>query len=409
MISASPAPEDREALEWLYGTQLFGMKLGLENTRRLLDAIELPARRQRFIHIAGTNGKGSTCAFMHSILRASGIRAGLFTSPHLIEFGERIRDDARMISHEEIAAGIGRIRALVSDWEPHPTFFEIALALALDWFRARELPWVVLETGLGGRLDATNAITPAVSVITPIGMDHMQILGSTLAEIAAEKAGIIKPGVPVVCAPQEPDAMEVIVRVAKEKHAPLTVVTEPASGKLGLAGPHQAWNAALAVAAVRLMGLDVSDEQIASGLRETVWPARFQRLDARTFLDGAHNEPAAQALAEAWRHEFGGEKATIILGASTGKDTAATLRALAPVAARWIFTGFDSPRTLAPGIAREMLAAPHETHIALDITEALAFATRFSERKLITGSLYFAGEVLARHEARIESRERSDQ
>ena len=179
---------EKAALDWLYGTQLFGMKLGLENTRKLLTALDLPASGQRIIHVAGTNGKGSVCTFMHTIMKEAGINAGLFTSPHLIQFRERIRDADRLISAIELCAGITMIRELTLDWDPHPTFFEIALAIALDWYRQRELPWVILETGMGGRLDATNAISPAVSVITPIGFDHMQSLGHTLSAIAGRTA-----------------------------------------------------------------------------------------------------------------------------------------------------------------------------------------------------------------------------
>ncbi|MBL9133371.1 MAG: hypothetical protein JNG86_19325, partial [Verrucomicrobiaceae bacterium] len=210
------------ALDWLYGTQLFGIKLGLESVRRLLDELGLPRPGQKFIHVAGTNGKGSTCAFLHSILKEAGINAGLFTSPHLVQFGERIRDTRRCISEDEIEAGLTRIRNHVRGWEPHPTFFEITFVLALDWFARHDIEWIVLETGMGGRLDATNAVTPVVSVITPIGWDHMQFLGDTLEKIAAEKAGIIKPRVPIVTQTQSSEALEVIRQAAHEQGAPLT-------------------------------------------------------------------------------------------------------------------------------------------------------------------------------------------
>lgn len=393
---------EKAALDWLYGTQLFGMKLGLENTRKLLTALELPAQSQRVIHVAGTNGKGSVCTFMHTILKEAGVNAGLFTSPHLIQFRERIRDAERLISSAELCAGITMIRELTLDWEPHPTFFEIALAIALDWYRQRDLPWVILETGMGGRLDATNALTPVVSVITSIGFDHMQSLGNTLAEIAGEKAGIIKPGVPVVSAPQEPEAMEVIQRVAAERGSPLTVVDAPLACLLGLAGPHQGWNAAVAVAALRATGFDLPEAVIHEGLRKTEWPARFQRLEERTILDGAHNEPAAKVLVAAWRQQYGDEKATIILGSSTGKDTSAVLQELRPIAKRWILTGFRSHRAVPTTAVREKLTQLEpdaEVHEAARIADALEIAERFSERRLITGSLYFAGEVLAHRHA----------
>jgi dihydrofolate synthase / folylpolyglutamate synthase len=396
-VNPSNAASEKAALDWLYGTQFFGMKLGLENTRKLLDALDLPSPQHRFIHVAGTNGKGSVCAFIHSILRQGGMEAGLFTSPHLIQFRERIQDTRGTITPQEICAGIGRIRSLTEAWTPHPTFFEITLALALDWYRQRSLPWVILETGLGGRLDATNVVTPAVSVITPIGLDHMAILGETLALIAAEKAGIIKPGIPVVTAPQHPEAMAVLRKVADERGSPLTVVDEPCQLPLGLIGEHQAWNAALAVAALKVTGIQISDDHIAEGLRLTQWPARFQQLDPRTTLDGAHNAHAADVLVKAWRHEFGSEKATLIFGASSGKDTSAILRILAPIAQRWIFTGFRSPRSLSPEEVAALVPEDAEKRITSDIDAALEIAAAFPERRLITGSLYFAGEVLAHH------------
>lgn len=404
---------EKAALDWLYGTQLFGMKLGLENTRRLLTALNLPARSQRVIHVAGTNGKGSVCTFMHTIMKEAGIHAGLFTSPHLIQFRERIRDSERLISSSELCAGITMIRELTLDWDPHPTFFEIALAIALDWYRQRELPWVILETGMGGRLDATNALTPAVSVITPIGFDHMQSLGHTLAAIAGEKAGIIKPGVPVVSAPQEPKALEVIQKIAAERDSPLTVIDAPLTCPLGLTGAHQGWNAAVAIAALRAAGFEFSDEVIREGLRKTEWPARFQRLDDHTILDGAHNAHAAKVLVEAWRQQFGDEKATVILGSSTGKDTAALLQELLPIAKRWILTGFRSHRAVPTATVATQLAElstteqPAEMLEAKDITDALEQSARYPERRLITGSLYFAGEVLAHRHSVVQ--EVSDQ
>ncbi|MBX7208938.1 MAG: bifunctional folylpolyglutamate synthase/dihydrofolate synthase [Verrucomicrobiaceae bacterium] len=393
---------EKDALDWLYGTQLYGMKLGLENMWKLLAALNVPPGGQRIIHVAGTNGKGSTCSFMHAMLKEAGVNAGLFTSPHLIEFRERIRDAERLISPAELCAGITMIRELTLDWDPHPTFFEIALGIAMDWYRKRGLSWVILETGMGGRLDATNALTPAVSVITPIGFDHMQSLGHTLAAIAGEKAGIIKPGVPVVSAPQEPEAMEVIRRVAAGLGSALTVVDAPLPCPLGLVGGHQGWNAAVAVAALRAAGFDFTDAVIREGLRKTEWPARFQRLDERTILDGAHNGHAARVLVAAWRQQFGGEKATIILGSSTGKDTSAVLQELRPIAKRWILTGFRSHRAVPTASVHGKLVQIDpgaEVHEATAIAGALAIAERFPERRLITGSLYFAGEVLAHRHA----------
>lgn len=401
----------KQEIEWLYSTQFYGIKLGLDNVQRLLRELGLPAAGQRFIHVAGTNGKGSTCAFMHSILKAEGINAGLFTSPHLIQFGERIRDAGRMIAPEEIAAGVVRLRERVAGWDPHPTFFELTLALALEWFAQRGNPWVVLETGLGGRLDATNAITPAVSVITPIGWDHMDMLGDTLAKIAAEKAGIIKPGVPVVTMRLEAEALEVIERVAAARGSPLTIVDVPWTGETGLAGPHQQWNAAMAVAALRAAGCDFDDEVIVRGLRELQWPARFQKVGG-CIIDGAHNIDAARVLAQTWREQFPHEQAEIIFGAVAGKDVAAVLRELSPIAACWHFTGFESPRALTPEALREMWNGLGLEDRALTtharVVDALK-AVKPEARALIAGSLYLAGEALALMENKAAEFERSAQ
>lgn len=387
------------ALEWLYGTQLFGIKLGLGNVNRMLRELGLPRTGQKFIHVAGTNGKGSTCAFMHAILRQAGRTAGLFTSPHLIHFGERIRDTERLISEQEIEAGITRIRAQVQGWDPHPTFFEITFVLALDWFARREVEWVVLETGMGGRLDATNAIMPAASVITPIGLDHMQFLGGTLEKIAAEKAGIIKPGVPVVTQTQVEEVLQVIRLAAGKQNAPLIVIDRPCELPLGLAGPHQQWNAALALAALEAAGLHLPAEILERGLRQVEWPARFQKLRPGLILDGAHNVDSARALAAAWREHFPGQRATVVFGAVEGKDIAAVFRELAPIVGTWHLTRFDSPRSLSADWLGHCLrgAAPGTAaiHTHASLTEALE-AIRDCSPALITGSLYLAGEVLAR-------------
>lgn len=390
------------ALDWLYGTQLFGIKLGLENVEKLLAAMSLPAQGMKFIHVAGTNGKGSTCAFMHAILREAGVSAGLFTSPHLIRFNERIRDAEREITDEEIEAGLAQIRTLVADWDPHPTFFEITLALALDWFRQRGSEWVILETGLGGRLDATNAITPEISVLTRIGMDHVEQLGDTLAKIAAEKAGIIKPGVPVVTAPQDAEALKVIRDRARAQKSDLALVEEPLSHvRLGLMGPHQAWNAAVALEALRELDIRVPAVILESALQKVHWAGRFHHLeDGRFIVDGAHNGDGALALAWTWKTEFPNEKATIIFGGATGKDHVEIMWPLAEVAARWILTPFNSPRSVPAGELTEALLEADEEGAewaeATSLDDACALARQHPERILVTGSLFLVGEFLSK-------------
>ncbi len=396
------ATNEKTSLDWLYSTQLFGIKLGLDNTRHLLGELELPMPEQKFIHVAGTNGKGSVCAFIHSLMKAAEVNAGLFTSPHLIQFRERIRDNERMISPRELTEGLESLRKRVSAWDPHPTFFELTYALALNWYRQRQSPWVILETGMGGRLDATNTIQPAVTVISSISLDHQNILGDTLREIATEKAGIIKPGVPVITIKQVPEVMDVISRVARERGAPLSILTTPMRGyQLGLAGQHQLWNAALAVAAMKAAGFKLTEPILRHGLKNVHWPARFERLDKdeRLILDGAHNIDGAQALVRTWQQHYPGEKATLIFGAASSKDVRAIIHALQPIAARWHFTHFQSPRAAPPEQLREAQASlfgqAMETHVHTTVPAAIAAAKKTQERVLITGSLYLAGEVLA--------------
>ena len=379
-------------LEWLYGTQLFGIKLGLENMRRLIELIGLPGKAQRIIHVAGTNGKGSTCAMLDAVSRAGFHATGLFTSPHLIHFTERIRINGEPIPEVEAARRLRIIREKVSGWDPHPTFFEITTALALWWFRDAGAQVLVLEAGLGGRLDATNVLTPRVSVITAIGLDHTQWLGDTLGKIALEKAGIIKPGVPVVTAPQDPEAMAVIERVAYERGAPLTRVESPWQGPVSLAGSHQRWNAAVALAAMDAAGLAAP----AGALAQVEWPGRMQRLggDGRVVLDGAHNPHGAKALVVAWREIFGDEKPVIIFGAVACKDHAEMLSILSGLAARLILTTVDSPRAVP---ASELAAAAPEAMMTATLEEALAGVPRGGGHPpvLICGSLYLVGQALA--------------
>ena len=404
-----------DALEWLYGTQLFGVKLGLEGMRRLADALGLAlegSAAPRFLHVAGTNGKGSTCALLESVCRAAGRRTGLYTSPHLVSLRERFRIDGALISEVELADALHRIRRLVSDWEPHPTFFEIVTALGLEWFERKGADWVVLETGMGGRLDATNVVTPVVSVLTPVGLDHQQYLGTGLAQIAAEKAGILKAGVPAVSAPQSPEVLEVFARVAKEKGAPLRVIAEPwGGGPVGLAGGVQRWNAALAVAALEAAELKPGAKALRDGFAQVQWPGRFQRLSADLVVDGAHNPAAASALVETWREEYPGEKASLIFGALQDKDAGEVLRILAPITSALTFVPVQSPRSFSVCQLRQLAAgafrleggtqAP-EIFEAASVVSALARGSK--GRRLVAGSLYLVGEVLALHTGAAQER-----
>ena len=401
----------RQALAWLYGLQRFGIKLGLENIRRLLDeccsgvCVKRPALTAagaftfKVIHVAGTNGKGSVCAIIDSICRAQGYRTGLFISPHLVTFRERIRVNSEMISEGAAADGLTMIRSLTADWDPHPTFFEVTTALALKHFGEAKIDIAVLETGLGGRLDATNAVQSDVSVITPIGLDHEKWLGRTLAEIAAEKAGIIKPGVPVVFAPQRPQAEQVIRARAAECGSPVQFVGETYhSSPVALRGEYQKQNAAVAIAAIHAANMEVGEKAIVRGLAAVEWPARFQKWDERTIIDGAHNPGAARILAQTWREVFGDQKATLVLAVLSDKDLRGICEALAPIAESVLLPKILSERAAAPEELAKMFSiiTPSRPHsITQTIADALMLARAQPNPILITGSLHFAGEVLA--------------
>ena len=400
----------KQALAWLYGLQRFGIKLGLENTQRLIAELSRKGDLQiahgleaaapwKVIHVAGTNGKGSVCAMIDSILRAQGCRTGLFTSPHLVTFRERIRANGEMISEDAVASGLTAIRVLIADWNPHPTFFEVATALALKHFAETKIDFVILETGLGGRLDATNAIQSNVSVVTQIDFDHERWLGKTLPEIAAEKAGIIKPRVPIVSAAQRPEAEEVIRARATECEAPIEFVAASYDETpIALAGSHQKQNAALAIAALGAAKIDIDKSATARGLANVDWPARFQRWDEGTVIDGAHNPAATRALAETWREIFGDRRATLILAILSDKNLREICEALAPISESVLLPKIRSERAADPQDLADTLSNITPS-LPCSIIPSVARALELGRAKpnpiLIAGSLHFAGEALA--------------
>ncbi len=401
----------KQALAWLYGLERFGIKLGLENIRRLLGELSRSGGFQasaggmeialpcRVVHVAGTNGKGSVCAMIDSVCRAQGHRTGLFISPHLVTFRERIRVNGELISQDAVTDGLATIRDLIRTWDPHPTFFEVTTALALKHFCETKIDVVVLETGLGGRLDATNAIPSDVSVITPVDFDHETWLGNTLADIAHEKAGIIKAGVPVISALQQPEADKVIRSRAAECDAPLQFVNEGYNrSPVPLRGRHQKNNAATAIAAIQAANIHVDEDAIVRGLASIEWPARFQKWDERTVIDGAHNPSAARVLARTWREVFGDRKATLVLAVLADKDFRSICEALAPIAGSIILPKIRSERAVVPEELAKIvsnIAPALPCSITPTAGDALMLARADPNPILITGSLHFAGEVLA--------------
>lgn len=388
----------REAIDWLFSTQMFGIKLGLDGPRRLLrEYLAHPDHGVKVIHVAGTNGKGSTCAMIDSIARATGTRSGLFTSPHLIDYRERIQVNGEQIPEEQCAAMLSALRGICEGLDTHPTFFEITLAVAMRWFREQRCELIVLETGMGGRLDATTAVPADVCVITPVGMDHQQWLGNTLAAIALEKAGILVEGKPAISSPQEPEAREVLEKEANQRRSPLKFITEPLLGySTAIAGEHQLWNAALAVEALHHAGVPLNPDIIREGLGRVIWPGRFERIRPDLVLDGAHNPHAAAVLAKTWRQQLPGVKPSLIFGAVASKDVAGVLEHLAPLAQRILFCPVDSPRAMDVSELAGALPADapdHELHC--DLPAALEAAARHPQPVLVAGSLYLIGQARA--------------
>ena len=401
----------QEAIHFLYELRWFGTKFGLANVRRLALLAGNPQDRLNFIHVAGTNGKGSTCAILESIYRQAGKRVGLFTSPHLVSFGERIQVNRQPLSEAEVVQLVTDIKPLLAQFTPeeHPTFFEVVTVMALLHFAAQACELVIWETGLGGRLDATNIVNPLVSVITNIQYDHQKYLGETLPSIAAEKAGIIKPGIPVVTGTDCPEALEVITATARQQNSALTVVTPDEAHKspldsvqFPLLGEHQKRNAALALAVVKVLTsrIPVREALVRSGLESVDWPGRLQLVTlpsgGKILLDGAHNVGGAETLAAALRQYFPGAKPAFVLGILRDKDWSHMCEILAPLASRILLVPVHSERTAEPhGLAQVCLRAnPHaqvSEHNSLQ--EALASVTH-DPFVAIAGSLYLIGEAM---------------
>jgi len=418
-----------ETIDYLYGIRLFGQKLGLETMQYLLRLMGDPQRSLRFIHIAGTNGKGSVAAMLHAVLSKAGYRTGLYTSPHLVSFCERFQIDGQPIAEADVVRLVEQLRPFLETVATHPefhapTFFEAVTAMALQHFYEQKVDVVVWETGLGGRLDATNVVTPLASVVTNIAFDHTQYLGETLSEITGEKCGIVKPGVPVVTAATSEEVLRVIRGTTIAQGCPLTIVgqdvhatrlSEDEQGQrveltgtrqnygpvtIPLLGGHQTINCATAIAALEASGLPVTPQRVCEGLLQTTWPGRFQIVnrDPTVVLDGAHNAAAAERLAATLRERCAGQKLTLILGVLRDKNYDQMCQILAPLAERILCVPVKSERTCDPDqLARWCMAANPRLKItvAKSLTEAYAQArNEKAEAIVITGSLFLVGEAL---------------
>ena len=404
-----------DSVRFLYalGNEIKTAKLGLDRITAVLDALGRPQDRVRSVHVAGTNGKGSTCAMIESGLRAAGRRTGLFTSPHLAEPTERIQIDGRPISAARFTAAFAQVHAAVERvLDMHTTYFETVTAMALVLFAEERVDTAVIEVGLGGRLDATNVITPELSVITPVDFDHEQYLGRSLEAIAGEKAGILKPGVPAVFANQRPEAARVLHERAAELGCKVTRTPQATEVELDarssrfragqlritcpLAGEHQVQNAATAAAALNEIG--VADAAIESGIANVRWPGRLEHVRANPdiILDGAHNPAGARALAAYIDRFYRDRPVRLIFGAMRDKAIDEISGILFPRARQVILTAPKQARALAPEALAEMVHHPGLC-IAPALQDALEMVQNApsTEAIFITGSLFLVGEARA--------------
>jgi len=421
------------ALERLYERCRFGMKPGLRVEEALLARLDNPEWSCRCIHVAGTNGKGSVCAMLDSILRVAGFPVGLYTSPHLVRFNERFVIDGEQVSDDDLSFLVGIIEKTAEDVArevgQEPTFFECSTAMAFEYFRHRSVDLAVIETGMGGRFDATNIISPLVSVITRIGIEHTAYLGDHLAAIAGEKAGIIKPGVPVVAGMMDPEAMDVIRHIATRQHSPLieaagntsirvksssldgqkchaeTGSTSYGTIQLPLLGTYQVENLATVLTVVDILrdmvGMDIGDDAVKKGVSSVKWPGRLQvlRKDPPLIVDGAHNPGAARALVGALVEVLAGRSLGLIVGMCGDKDVHGFFRCFSGLAQRVWVVGLRNERSMP---AAEILTAGREFGMECEETtlpEALRRAKDWAKAEnaaiCVTGSLFLAGELLA--------------
>ncbi|MCX6816082.1 MAG: bifunctional folylpolyglutamate synthase/dihydrofolate synthase [Candidatus Aenigmarchaeota archaeon] len=370
-----------ELLDWLYGLRRFGIKPGIERVSAAMERLGNPQDRMKIIHVAGTNGKGSVCAMLSSILQKAGYKAGIFTSPHLVDFRERMQVDSKKISKDDVMRIVKTIRATGVEL----TFFELTTAVALQYFCEQNVDYAVIEVGMGGRFDATNIITPQASVITSLSLDHTQWLGDTIDKIAYEKAGIVKEGVPLFTTVDN----KVIRNECTKKHAPFILVDGEENTNMN--GFFQRRNAGLAAEIARY--LKISDDNIRSGLMHTYWPARLEFIEKNILLDCCHNTDGVEKMAE-FVKTLQYDKLIIVFGVMADKDYAGMIKNL-PDYDRIILAKPKISRSLDP---KELTGLCHDCEIIEDVANAYEEAKKIAGKNdliLICGSCYLAGEILA--------------
>jgi dihydrofolate synthase/folylpolyglutamate synthase len=412
----------QKCLETMYGLRRFGIKLGLGTIKNILSGLGSPQQNFRSIHVAGTNGKGSVASTLAAILKAAGYRVGLYTSPHLMRFNERIRINGRPIFNKDVIGAYEAVKGAHSG-KREPTFFEFATAMAFYEFGRQAVDWAVIETGMGGRLDATNAITPELSIITNISLEHRDYLGNTLAAIAAEKAGIIKRYKPVVTGIKQPSALAVVKQTSQKRSAPLFVFGKEFKAKRKktggfnyegfdhalhdvqsvLAGDHQIDNAALALAAVELLNRKkaaITNQHIRNGIAHTHWPGRLEIVCRKplVILDGAHNLMAARNLGRYLARNLADRKLTMVIGILDDKPYASMLQSMLGTCNRVILTQAKIERALDPEkLCALAKPAVKDATIIADVDRAVAHAIKNAgpdEAICVAGSLYVVGEAM---------------
>lgn len=410
----------RGVLEWLFAQEASGIKFGLENTRELLERMGNPHQKFRSVHIAGTNGKGSVSAMTESVLREAGYVTGLYTSPHLVDFSERIRVCGEKISDHEFLKLAEEVKHHADEMLAESkklTFFELTTVIAFAYFARKEVEIAVVEVGMGGRLDSTNVITPEACAITPISMEHAEFLGDTIAEIAAEKAGIIKPGVPVVSSQQLDDAMEVIrakadILTVAGEDSKFEIILSDSNGteifsdavgmslSVPLIGSYQGDNCALAVILLKELmnrGVYIPDEAFVSGLQKTRWPGRLETVsfNPRIIIDCTHTPAGAEVVASEVKRIFG--KVMLVFGILSDKDVNGVAAKFGPVSEEAFIVTPDSKRALPAELTAEFFEPYTKVQIYSSLRDAISAAKDKAGRDgvvLITGSLYMAGEAM---------------
>lgn len=413
---------------YLYGLQKHGIKLGLANTEKLMRILGEPRKAFRSVHIAGTNGKGSTANAISSILHENGFKVGLFTSPHLVSFTERIRVNGQKISESRVIELASKVRRSIEGTDLNPTFFEFVTAMAFCHFASEDIDWAVIETGMGGRLDATNVLNPDLTIITNISLDHSEFLGNSIPDITYEKAGIIKPQTPVITASQDPDVVRQLSDIAGSRNSEIHVYNRDYSGSIiemdarhltidysgynsfknipvNISGNYQLYNMCTAIRAVEILrqkGIAISDDAIRNGLRRLNIEGRLEWASTSPpiLIDSAHNPEAAGALAASIEELFPDRKIVLITGIMDDKDMKGILHNLVRIAASVILTRPDYGRSASPEKLKDIIKTFKEITVPVYNTDSVSGALNMAKSLLekdglilIAGSFYTAGEA----------------